>query len=121
MDFRIVTLRVDQWPEMVDYYEKQLNLTLKFADRQNEYAMFDTGAVRLAIEGKVKPAFAKRSDSPGPMLNFEVPDLQHAIASLRAGGVQVLTEVRHGPGYDYVALADPEGHEHIVFQRAARP
>jgi len=120
MDIRIVTLRVDKWSEMVDYYENQLQLTLKLSDQQNQYAMFDTGAVRLAIEGTVKPAFAKRPDRPGPMLNFEVADLEHAIGNLRASGVQVLTEVRHGPGYDYVALGDPEGNEHIIFQRAAR-
>jgi len=34
--------------------------------------------------------------------------------------VALLTEVRHGPGYDYVAVDDPEGNEHIVFQRSAR-
>ena len=120
MNIQIVTLRVDKWSEMVDYYKNQLKLTPKFSDLQNQYAMFDTGPVRLAIEGTAKPAFAKRPDRPGVMLNFGVADLAEAIESLRAGGVALLTEVRHGPGYDYVAVDDPEGNEHIVFQRSAR-
>jgi predicted enzyme related to lactoylglutathione lyase len=102
---------------MVDYYKDQLQLSLKFADQQNEYAMFDTGQVRLAIEGTAKPAFAKRSDGPGAMLNFEVGDLARVIENLRGNDVALLTEIRHGPGYDYVAVDDPEGNEHIIFQR----
>ena len=120
MNIQMVTLRVDKWSQMLDYYRNQLKLTLKFSDQQNQYAMFDTGPVRLAIEGTAKPAFAKRPDRPGVMLNFEVTDLAQAIESLRAGDVALLTEVRHGPGYDYVAVDDPEGNEHIVFQRSAR-
>jgi len=121
MKIQIITLRVDNWPEMVDYYQNRLKLTLKFADLPNQYAMFDTGTVRLAIEGAVKPAYAKRPDRPGAMVNFEVTDLSTALASLRDHGVEALTEVRHGPGYDYVAVDDPEGNEHIIFQHASRP
>ncbi|NRF70592.1 VOC family protein [Aquincola sp. S2] len=121
MKIQIVTLRVDNWPEMVDYYQNRLQLTLKFADLPNQYAMFDTGAVRLAIEGTVRPAHARRAQRPGAMVNFEVADLAAVLQGLRAQGVEALTEVRAGPGYDYVAVDDPEGNEHILFQRAPGP
>jgi hypothetical protein len=55
------------------------------------------------------------------MVNFQVDDLGRSVQNLRDKGVELLTDVRRGPGYDYVAVADPEGNEHIVYQRAARP
>ena len=119
MKIQIITLRVENWSAMVDYYQHRLKLTLKFADLQNQYAMFDTGPVRLAIEGAVKPAHAKRRDRPGAMVNFEVAELSATLERLREHGVEALTELRQGPGYDYVAIDDPEGNEHIIFQRTS--
>jgi len=121
MNIQIITLRVDDWARMVAYYRDQVGLAMKFADEDNQYAMFDTGPVRLAIEGGLRPAFARRPGRPGVMVNFQVDDLGHGVQNLRDKGVELLTDVCHGPGYDYVAMADPEGNEHIVLQRAVRP
>jgi predicted enzyme related to lactoylglutathione lyase len=121
MNIQIITLRVDDWAQMVTYYRDQIGLAMKFADEDNQYAMFDTGPVRLAIEGSLRPAFAKRPGRPGVMVNFQVDDLVCSVEGLRDRSVELLTDARHGPGYDYVAMTDPEGNEHIVFQRAARP
>jgi predicted enzyme related to lactoylglutathione lyase len=116
-DVRIVTVRTLNWAEMVRYYSETLGLKRKFSDSANEYAMFEAGSIRIAIEGPVKPAYRRVNGAGATMMNFEVDNLETALEELRGRGAQVLTEVRQGPGYDYVAVSDPEGNEHIVYQR----
>jgi catechol 2,3-dioxygenase-like lactoylglutathione lyase family enzyme len=118
-DVRIVTLRVANWAEQVRWYADVLGLRQKFADLANEYAMFEAGPIRIAIEGPLRPAHRREGHAGAAMLNFEVADLQAAVRQLAAAGAASMTGVRHGRGYDYVAVGDPEGNEHIVFQRQA--
>ncbi|HSV47383.1 MAG TPA: VOC family protein [Ramlibacter sp.] len=117
---RIVTLRARNWPETVRYYKQCVGLKEKFVDEPSQYAMFDAGSVRFAIEGLASPAYAKGYASGALMANFQVADLAATVRELAHNGAQLLTDIRHGPGYDYVALADPEGNEHIVYQHTAR-
>lgn len=121
MDIRIITLRTENWDEMVAYYRDRVGLVQKFADPKSQYAMFETGVVRLAIEGTFKPAFARRPGIGALMANFQVTNLADAVKNLAQHGVAMLTEIRHGPDYDYVAFADPEGNEHIMYERQRRP
>jgi predicted enzyme related to lactoylglutathione lyase len=120
-DVRIVTLRVENWADVVRYYGDVLGLKRKFSDDPNEYAMFEAGPVRIAIEGPAKPAHRREGKAAGTMLNFQVEDLEAAFKQLKATGAKLVTDIRHGPGYDYVAVGDPEGNEHIVFQRKPQP
>jgi len=119
-EIRIVTLRARNWRETVRYYKQCIGLKEKFVDEPAQYAMFEAGAVRFAIEGPASPAYARGHASGALMANFQVGDLAATVRNLADNGAQVLTDIRHGPGYDYVAFADPEGNEHIVYQHIAR-
>lgn len=118
-EIRIVTLRAGNWAETVRYYRQCVGLKAKFVDDASQYAMFDAGPVRFAIEGPARPAHARGPASGALMANFEVTDLAMTVKNLAANGASVLTDIRHGPGYDYVAFADPEGNEHIVYQKTS--
>lgn len=118
-EIRIVTLRARNWLETVRYYKECVGLKQKFSDETSQYAMFEAGPVRFAIEGPDRPAYGRGLASGALVANFQVADLAATVKTLDAKGAKVLTEVRHGPGYDYVAIADPEGNEHIVYQRTA--
>lgn len=118
-EIRIVTLRARHWHEAVRYYRECIGLKQRFADEATQYAMFEAGPVRFAIEGPDRPAQGRGLGSAALMANFEVADLAATIGNLAANGAQLLTDIRHGPGYDYVTIADPEGNEHIVYQRTA--
>ena len=50
---------------------------------------------------------------------MEDADLAETVRNLTDHGARTLTDIRHGPGYDYVAFADPEGNEYIVYQHIA--
>jgi catechol 2,3-dioxygenase-like lactoylglutathione lyase family enzyme len=116
----IVTLRVERWAEMVAFYRDQLGLRPRLVDEAGQYAMFDTGAARLALEGPAAPAFPRQTGHPPAMVNFETADLAAVIDELRGKRVMLSTDVKHGPGYDFVVIADPEGNEQIVYQRVKR-
>lgn len=117
----IVTLRVDNWKAQLEFYRDKVGLKPRMMDEAHEYAMFDTGAVRFALEGPNFPAFAKAKGHSPLMVNFTTEDIHAAMQDLKFKGVKVLTDIKKGPGYDFIAFADPEGNEHIVFQRAPRP
>ena len=117
-EIRIVTLRARNWRETVRYYRQCVGLKERFIDDASQYAMFEVGPVRFAIEGPARPAYARGHDSGALMANFQVADLAGTVRNLADNGASVLTDIRHGPGYDYVAIADPEGNEHIVYQKA---
>ena len=72
----IVTLRVEQWQAMVEFYRDRLGLRPAMVDEAHQYAMFDTGAVRLALEGPAHPAFARGPGRPAMMLNFQTDNGQ---------------------------------------------
>jgi predicted enzyme related to lactoylglutathione lyase len=120
-EVRIATVRVQDWAGMVRYYRDCLGLQQRFADEASEYAMFDAGPIRLAVEGPAMPALPREQGAGALVLNFEVPDLGEALRALRGNEAQVQGEVRHGPGYTYAAVCDPEGNQHIVYQRRAAP
>lgn len=116
----IVTLRVDNWKDMLAYYRDKVGLKPRLVAEDVQYAMFDTGAVRFAIEGPAKPAHAKGRGKGALMTNFKVEDIKGAVAELKKNGVKVLTDVKQGPNYDYVVIEDPEGNEQVVYQRVQR-
>ena len=118
-ELRIVTLRVRKWREAVKYYTQCVGLQQRFADEASQYAMFEAGPVRFAVEGPLKPAYPRGDWSGALMANFQVGDIARTRRELAASGAHVLTEVLQGPGYSYIAIADPEGNEHIVYQRTA--
>ena len=115
----IATLRVRDWHGMVSHYRDHLGLKQLFADELTQYAMFDAGPLRLAIEGPARTAVPKTGQAGALLLNFEVPSLESALAELRRRGALGNVEVQYGPGYDYVAIEDPEYNQHIVYQRTA--
>jgi predicted enzyme related to lactoylglutathione lyase len=116
----IVTLRVEQWQAMLEFYRDRLGLRAAMVDEAHQYAMFDTGAVRLALEGPAHPAFARGPGRPAMMLNFQTDDIEVAIEGLKEHDVPLLTPLKHGPGYAFAVFADPEGNEQIVYQRVKR-
>jgi predicted enzyme related to lactoylglutathione lyase len=120
-DVRIATVRARDWAGMVRYYRECLGLEQRFADETSQYAMFDAGPIRLAVEGPAMPALARDPGAGALVLNFEVPDLAEAVRALRENAAQVLGEVRHRPGYSYATVRDPEGNQHIVYQRRTPP
>jgi len=119
-EIRIVTLRTRNWPETVRYYKQCVGLKEKFVDEPSQYAMFDAGPVRFAVEGPARPAYARGDASGALMANFQVADLAETVRNLTDHGAKALTDILHGPGYDYVAFADPEGNEYIVYQHIAK-
>ena len=118
---RFVTVRVADWPAAVRYYGEVLGLMKKFSDDPNQYAMFEAGPIRIAIEGPARPAHRREGNAGAIMLNFQVDNLESTVGKFKNTGVKVVSDIRHGPGYDYVAISDPEGNEHIVFQRKPQP
>lgn len=116
----IVTLRVERWQAMMEFYRDRLGLTPLVVDEANQYVMFDTGSVRLALEGPVRPAFRRVTGRPAMMLNFRSESIGGTLEELRGKDVPLLSAVEHGPGYDFVVFADPEGNEHIAYQRLKR-
>lgn len=117
----IVTLRVEHWHAMMEFYRDRLGLTPVIVDETNQYVMFDTGAVRLALEGPARPAYPRAAGQRAMMLNFQAANLPDAIEALKAERVPLLSPLTHGPGYDFVVFTDPEGNEHITYQRVKRP
>ena len=116
----IVTLRVERWKEMVEFYRDRVGLRPHLMDEARQYVMFDTGAVRLALEGPENPAFPKATGHPPMMVNFQTDNVGGVIDDLRGKGVKLLSGLKNGPGYDFVVFADPEGNEQIVYQRVKR-
>ena len=116
---RIATVRATNWRELVRYYRDCVGLRQQFVDEASEYAMFDAGTIRLAVEGPAKPALARAPGAGALVLNFEVASLADALRGFEASGALVEAGVQHGPGYDYLALRDPEGNQHIVYERTA--
>ncbi len=94
----IVTLRVERWAEMVRFYRDQLGLHPRLVDEAGQYAMFDTGAARLALEGPAAPAFPRQTGHPPAMVNFETADLGAVIDDLRSKGVTLLSDVKTARG-----------------------
>jgi predicted enzyme related to lactoylglutathione lyase len=119
-EVRIATVRTLNWVAMVRYYRDCVGLKERFVDEASQYAMFDAGPIRIALEGPAKPALPRAPGSGAVILNLEVPDLPRAVSGLQANGVQLQSELRQGPGYLYVGIADPEGNQHIVYQRSAK-
>ncbi len=115
-DLGILTVRVDNWPLMLAYYRDTLALKPRFVDEKNQYAMFDTGAVRIALEGPLKPAFAKRPGKNALVANLKTADLANTLVELKSRGVKVLTAIHQGPNYTYAVIEDPEGNETLLYQ-----
>ena len=88
-DVRIATVRAGNWQEMVSYYRDSLGLAQKFADEASQYAMFEAGPIRIAVEGSAKPAFPRGEQAGAMLLNFEVADLEGALLALNARGANV--------------------------------
>lgn len=106
---------------MVTYYRDTLGLPVRLIDEQHKYAMFDTGAVRLALEHTgIIPDNPSDPEKSVIEVNFAVEDLVATIDILRDRGVNILTEVLQGPGYTYVKFADPEGNEQILFEKTPK-
>ncbi|MFV0245808.1 MAG: VOC family protein, partial [Qingshengfaniella sp.] len=116
MQARFVTVRVENWHEAINFYRNILGLTLKFSDDENQFAMFESGLIRIAVEGSVKPAHKRQNDTGALLVNFNVKNLQKTLENLRESGAQILSNIKQGPGYSYVAISDPEGNEHILFE-----
>lgn len=116
----IVTLRVERWQAMVEFYRDRLGLRPAMVDEAHQYAMFDTGAVRLALEGPAHPAFARGPGRPAMMLNFQTDDVEAVLEGLKGRDVPLLSPLKQGPGYAFAVFADPEGNEQIVYQRTKR-
>ena len=119
-DIGIVTIRVENWERMLAYYRDALGLVPQFVDAPSQYAMFKTGQTRLALEGPAKPAFERRPGVGAVMTNLKVENLAREVETLAAQGVNCLTGIHSGPGYDYVVIADPEGNEHVIYQAKAK-
>src|SRR5262249_20569290 len=117
----IVTLRVEHWDAMMKFYRDRVGLTRKTVDETNQYGMVDPGAVHLALEGSRRPAYPRAAGRPAMMLNFQSANLSETIEALKADGVSLLSPLTHGPGYDFVVFGDPEGNEHIAYQRMKAP
>lgn len=111
----IVTLRVENWPGMLAYYRDVVGLVPKLVDEESQYAMFDTGAVRFAIEGRNSPTY---EDGAGKLVvNFQVENLTASVEDLARNGGEAIGLIKRGPAYDYAVMSDPEGNEHILYER----
>ena len=117
----IVALKVQDWKKMVDYYRDTLGLKTRVVDEQHEYAMFDTGAARFALEsGGVASTFPKGVGQNPVQVNFQTESLETTVDALRKKGVNFVTNVKPGPGYNYIVFADPEGNQQVIYQRISR-
>ncbi|MBM3946155.1 MAG: hypothetical protein FJ315_01985 [SAR202 cluster bacterium] len=117
----IVALKVQDWEKMVTFYRDTLGLPARVFDVENQYAMFDTGAVRFAVEaGGVASTFPKGAGQNPVQVNFQTDALEQTVSGLKRRGVNFVTQVKSGPGYDYIVFADPEGNQQVLYQRAAR-
>lgn len=117
----IVALKVQDWKNMVAYYRDTIGLSPRVVDEEHQYAMFDTGPVRLAIEaGGVASTFPKGAGQNPVQVNFQTESLEQAVEGLRKMGVNFVTPVKSGPDYSYIVFADPEGNQQVLYQRLPR-
>ncbi len=114
----IVALRCRDWEGSVGFYRDALGLPVRLVDEEHKYAMFFTGDVRLAVEDiGSSPALPPTPDQSVVAVNFRVEDLDGTVRALSARGVGFTSEIAQGLGYRYAKFADPEGNEHVLFER----
>lgn len=117
----IVALKVQDWDKMVAYYRDTVGLKTRVVDEKSQYAMFDTGAARFAVEGGgVASSFPKGAGQNPMQVNFQTESLEATVEALRKKGVNFITGVKPGPGYNYIVFADPEGNQQVIYQRLSR-
>lgn len=116
----IVALKCKDWNSMVAFYRDVLELPVRLVDEAHKYAMFFTGDVRLAVEDiGIAPANPPEPDQSVIVVNFRVEGLEEAVQALTVKGVPFSSDIRQGPGYRYAKLSDPEGNQHVLFERQA--
>lgn len=111
----IVTLRVENWPGMLAYYRDVVGLVPKLVDEKSQYAMFDAGTVRFAIEGRQSPTFDAGAGKL--IVNFQVENLTASVEELARKGGGAIGGIKRGPAYDFSVMSDPDGNEHILYER----
>ncbi|PZC47502.1 MAG: hypothetical protein C1O27_001449 [Chloroflexi bacterium] len=116
----IIALKCKDWEGMIIFYRDTLGLPVRLVDEAHKYAMFFTGDVRFAIEDiGIAPANPPEPDQSVVVVNFRVEGLEGTVAELSAKGVAFSSDIRQGPGYRYAKFADPEGNQHVLFERQA--
>ncbi len=111
----IVCLEVRDWPGMVVFYRDVLGLETVELDPESEYGWLRAGPITLALRGVSEPAAAQ---STRISLQFEVPSVEHAVATLeRAGCRFYIKRMDADDAYKIAYCYDPEGNALAVFEQ----
>jgi predicted enzyme related to lactoylglutathione lyase len=93
-----------------DFYERVLGLNVE-TNFHDEWIEYDVGGETFAIttmDANHKPG------AKGPVVAFEVDDLEAAIAQLKAKGVRFAVENAESPVCRSAIVHDPDGNELII-------
>lgn len=120
MKMGYVTLYVEDIPAIIAFYEKVLDLKLRFIHESGDYAEMATGETVLAFshhklaETLVPQGYQKanlHSDPIGMQLGFEVEDVQEIYEKALAHGAKSIAPPEVKPwGFESAMVQDCSGH-----------
>jgi predicted enzyme related to lactoylglutathione lyase len=93
----------------VSFYENAFSIPRLFVDG-NRYAALDAGGVKLALAGESE----KLVDVPSA--SFKVPDIDHTLDLVVAGGGETVLGPVDGPHERRAVARDPWGNVFIVYE-----
>lgn len=105
----MVTIRVQDWPTMVDWYERRLGLKLVHREDHDTFAVFafGGGGSALALVGE-HPVVLGTDNRVVP--NVRVDDLPALLKTLADAGIDVEPGIDgEDEGYRLGRIRDPEG------------
>jgi predicted enzyme related to lactoylglutathione lyase len=96
-----------------DFYERVLGLKVEsnFNDEWIEYDVAGTTFAITTMDTNHKPA------AKGPVVAFEVDELDSTVARLKAAGVPFVQENAESPLCRSAVVLDPDGNELIIHKR----
>jgi predicted enzyme related to lactoylglutathione lyase len=106
-----VFYHVSDLDKAVAFYRDTLGLDT--ISQMDGWAEFDARPLALAI-GTMEP---ERAGAGGGAVALAVPDVQAAVAELRAKGVTIVQDTMHSPVCDVAAIADPDGNRLYLHRR----
>jgi catechol 2,3-dioxygenase-like lactoylglutathione lyase family enzyme len=116
-------LNVQNYPACKLFYQDVLGFKVSLADDDEEYAELDAGATKITILNRsrlkdyidsIETATYDRHDAK-IVLTFAVPDLDEAIAQLKAKGIPIFSSPWQHPeeglagGFITACIRDPDG------------
>jgi catechol 2,3-dioxygenase-like lactoylglutathione lyase family enzyme len=114
---------VDDVDAAIEFYERHLGFTVEMHPAPS-FATLARGDLRLLLSapssrgggGQVLPDGSRPAPGGWNRFSLDVPDLEAAMAPMRAAGVHFRSDVIVGVGGNQVVLDDPSGNPVELFQ-----